>query len=46
MADRELLAAEVEQMVAWSPGAVHMVRRLHEADAALYDHFGRFESAC
>ena len=44
VADRELLAAEVEQMVAWSLGAVHMVRRLHEADAALYDHFGRFES--
>ena len=43
-ADRDLLAAEVDQMVAWSQGAVALVRRLHEADPALYDQFGHFES--
>ena len=43
-ADRDALLAEAEAMVAWAREAVHLVRRLHEADPALYDRFGHFES--
>jgi len=43
-ADRDRLRAEADQMVAWALEAVHLSRRLHEADPALYDVFGRVES--
>ena len=38
--DRDALRAEADTMVAWSQAAVQLVRRLHEADPALYDRFG------
>ncbi|MBT0963626.1 Ni/Fe hydrogenase subunit alpha [Denitromonas iodatirespirans] len=38
--DRDALLAEAGTMVAWSQAAVQLVRRLHEADPALYDRFG------
>ncbi|QID17717.1 Ni/Fe hydrogenase subunit alpha [Nitrogeniibacter mangrovi] len=43
--DRDALSAEADAMVAWAQAAVHLVRRLHEADPSLYDRFGRFESS-
>ncbi|MCB1907585.1 MAG: Ni/Fe hydrogenase subunit alpha [Rhodocyclaceae bacterium] len=44
-ADRQRLAAESATIVAWARDAVQLVRRLHEADPALYDSFGREPSA-
>lgn len=43
-ADRELLRADVGQMVEWSQAAVELVKRLHRADPDLYDVFGAFRS--
>jgi NAD-reducing hydrogenase large subunit len=43
-AERDALAAEVEQMVRWSRDAVTLARHLHESNAALYDEFGLFRS--
>ncbi len=43
--DRDALLAEADAMVGWAQAAVHLVRKLHEADPALYDQFGRFESS-
>ena len=42
---RDALAAEADTMVAWAQAAVHLVRRLHEADPALYDIFGRVDAS-
>ena len=42
--DHALLRAEVGRVVEWSRAAVELVKRLHRADPALYDVFGRFDS--
>ena len=42
--DHALLRAEVGRVVEWSRAAVELVKRLHRADTALYDVFGRFDS--
>lgn len=42
--DRALLLADADRMVAWSVDAVALVKRLHEADPALYDGFGAVPS--
>jgi NAD-reducing hydrogenase large subunit len=42
--DRDLLLAQVDQVVDWSRAAVALARRMHESNPALFDHFGRFES--
>src|SRR5574343_132546 len=42
--DRDLLRADADQMIAWSRDAVHLARRLHETNGALYDEFGLFRS--
>ncbi len=43
-AERDGLLADVDQTIAWSRDAVHLVRRLHNADPGLYDEFGSFRS--
>jgi len=43
-ADRDALLAEANTMVAWAQAAVHLVRKLHESDPALYDRFGRVDA--
>jgi len=43
-AERDTLLADADQMIAWSRDAVHLARRLHESDRALYDEFGLFRS--
>ncbi len=42
--DRTQLQAEVNQVVAWSRGAVDLIKRMHRSDPALYDGFGVFRS--
>ena len=44
LADRDMLRADADQMVAWSQAAVELVKRLHRADPGLYDVFGTFRS--
>ncbi len=43
-ADRAMLLQDVEQMIAWSRDAVHLTKRLHTSNPALYDQFGLFRS--
>ena len=43
--DRDMLRAEVPQMLAWAQGAVDLVRRLHELNPALYASFGHTPAA-
>lgn len=43
-ADRDLLRKDADQVVSWSRDAVHLARRLHEANGPLYDEFGLFRS--
>lgn len=42
--ERDLLLKDVYQMVAWSRDAVHLIKKMHQANPALYDVFGTFES--
>lgn len=42
--DRDLLRKDADQVVSWSRDAVHLARRLHEANGPLYDEFGLFRS--
>ena len=42
--DRDLLRMDADQMIAWSRDAVHLARKLHETNGALYDEFGLFRS--
>jgi len=42
--ERDLLAAQVPQMLAWCEAAVELVARLHTGQAALYDRFGSVRS--
>ncbi len=39
-ADRQLLQADVQQMLAWAHDAVGIAKQLHAANPALYDGFG------
>ncbi|GBG02926.1 NADP oxidoreductase [Azospira sp. I13] len=43
-ADRAALQQEAYQMVAWSREAVHLAKKLHTSNPALYDNFGLFRS--
>ena len=43
--DRELLRAEVPQMLAWAQAAVDLVRRLYEQQPGLYDSFANTPAA-
>ncbi len=43
-AERALLAAEIDQIVAWSHDAVGIVKRLFEQNLALYRRFGFYRS--
>ena len=42
--EREMLRAQVPQMIDWCEQAVALVERLHAQDRALYDGFGTFRS--
>jgi NAD-reducing hydrogenase large subunit len=42
--EREALRADVYQAIAWSRDAVQMVKRMHLANAGLYNSFGAFRS--
>jgi NAD-reducing hydrogenase large subunit len=43
--ERDGLAARLPEIVGWCEQAVDLVARLHDADAALYDGFGRVPAA-
>ncbi|HJW03427.1 MAG TPA: Ni/Fe hydrogenase subunit alpha [Azospira sp.] len=43
-ADRAALLNDAYQMVAWSREAVHLAKKLHTSNPALYDAFGNFRS--
>ncbi|ANQ84583.1 Ni/Fe hydrogenase subunit alpha [Azoarcus olearius] len=43
-ADHALLLAGIDEVLTWCRGAVELVRRLHDADAAFYDSFGTVAS--
>lgn len=43
--ERDALLKEVYQVVAWARDAVHLIQRLHQADAAYYAQFGAVPSA-
>jgi len=43
-AERDEMAAGIDQMVAWTQGAIAMVRRLHETNPGFYNVFGEFPS--
>ncbi|CAB1369437.1 Ni/Fe hydrogenase subunit alpha [Denitratisoma oestradiolicum] len=42
--EREILRADIYQMVAWSREAVSIIKELHQQNPALYDSFGAFRS--
>ena len=42
--ERDFLLKDVDQMIAWSHEAVHIIKQLHQSNPALYDHFGAFRS--
>ncbi len=44
-ADRDLLAADVAQMMAWAQDGVALIRLLHEQNPVLYSTFGSFRSS-
>ena len=44
-AERDELAEQVPQMLAWCEQAVELVATLHAQNPALYDHFGSFRSS-
>ena len=43
-AERDGLLADIYQIVGWSRDAVHLAKKLHQADPGLYDEFGTFRS--
>jgi NAD-reducing hydrogenase large subunit len=43
-AERDGLLADIYQIVSWSRDAVHLAKKLHQADPGLYDEFGTFRS--
>jgi len=42
--ERDLLLADAYQMIAWSRGAVRLIKDLHAQNPALYNSFGSFRS--
>jgi NAD-reducing hydrogenase large subunit len=44
VAERDEMAKDIDQMIAWSLGAVQMVKQLHEANPSFYNVFGEFRS--
>ncbi len=44
IAERDALQAEIYQVIAWSRDAVELARKLHLANASLYNSFGAFRS--
>ncbi|MBL8393839.1 MAG: Ni/Fe hydrogenase subunit alpha [Candidatus Accumulibacter sp.] len=42
--ERDGLLADIYQIIAWSRQAVQLIKRLHQADPALYDEFGSCRS--
>ena len=44
LAERDEMLAPVDDMIAWSTAAIHMLRDLHLSDPAFYNHFGEFDS--
>jgi NAD-reducing hydrogenase large subunit len=43
-AERDEMAKDIDQMIAWALGAVHMVKQLHETNPSFYNVFGEFRS--
>lgn len=43
-AERDEMARDIDQIIAWTQGAVALVRRLHETNPAFYNRFGEFDS--
>ena len=43
-AERDGLLADIYQIVGWSRDAVHLAKKLHQANPELYDEFGTFRS--
>lgn len=44
LADRDLLRAQVQEMIRWAQEAVGIVKKLHAQNPAMYDSFGSFPS--
>lgn len=44
MAERDALLKDIYQTILWCQNAVHLVKKLHETNPALYDSFGVFRS--
>ncbi|MBV5265615.1 Ni/Fe hydrogenase subunit alpha [Pinisolibacter aquiterrae] len=44
-AEREEIRRDVDQMIEWSLGAVHMVASLHRTKPEFYNRFGEFDSS-
>ena len=42
--ERDALLADIYQMIAWSRGAVRLIKDLHAQNPALYNSFGVFRS--
>ena len=45
VAERDEMRRDIDQMIAWSRDAVHLVKRLHETHPEFYNTFGAFDSA-
>jgi NAD-reducing hydrogenase large subunit len=44
VAERDELRREVDQMIAWSQGAVNLVKQMHLTKPEFYNRFGEFDS--
>jgi len=44
LADRDMLRAQVQEMISWAQEAVGIVKKLHAQNPAMYDSFGSFPS--
>ena len=44
IAERDAMLAKVDDMIAWSTAAIHMLKKLHESDPDFYNKFGEFDS--
>lgn len=42
--ERDELLKDIDDMMTWSLGAVHLVKLMHQQNPALYDHFGAFKA--
>ncbi len=42
--ERDAMLAKVDDMIAWSTAAIHMLKKLHESDPDFYNKFGEFDS--